>query len=756
MSENIAGFQNFLGKIKKSESAETANFNVKPSKSSEDEAMKSFNGSISYINNASSAYISNSSFQLNNQQMLAKGALTNAELQALARAVLDNKSAYEMSNLSSMFSQTNEMKNANNPWEWYNAFIDGDVGAAWTKAAATYGSLKAPTTKNYTITRENTYKTKVKDENGKVVKDENGKKVYDVKTETTTRNASYISRDYDLSVSAKPASNSAMLRAQSFASSLDKLFDTNMASNNGRYEKSLAESTVVSYETYLPKLATLANPYDTEQSWKDFFGQIFSMDTLKEIGATFVDAGGEVLAALAKSLIPSVTGGRSLLNGATDTSKLGVKQLSSILESSVKEKFDFKTVHTQKDNNNVRDRKGFISDSNLKDDRKAVLGETEIKRGSGDDETLIATVPLKVDEMFTKRQNWNKSTLEALDANLNTEMTVAANNGQNYENDHDTRPNLDTLTEKAKKSLRPREDAPDVTQVSTRLKSFDRETAADEIANASRNLELSILHLLGFPKNPEDLVDMSTIFTDFVSKNPLLAQHQYTLTINRPTTVYELPITEELYNTLEFRVKGITIPEAKRDTVNLNYGHAMTTVISKHQATMEHKADLTIICDRNFDIFEYLTRLAGLSVCENELDADGRPKNDDYKIYNLSTVADSNYATDHPSTAVIRVLNGRSLAKEGNGENREYQFDKKDFSSDVFKFSRSSPKGAIQYAKLPVFVLSNFKVINLSPSFKFDSSSVGAKLLEIKATVSWTRMKVYWEADTDPFFSEIG
>ena len=547
-----------------------------------------------------------------------------------------------------------------------------------------------------------------------------------------------------------------MLRAQSFASSLDGLFGTDIATNNGRYEKSLAESTVVSYETYLPKLATLANPYNEEQSWESFIGQIFSMDTLEEIGATFVDAGGEVLAALAKSLIPSVTGGRAALNGATDTSKLGVKQLSSILESSVKEKFDFKTVHTQKDNNNVRDRKGFISDSNLKDDQKAVLGETEIKRGSGDDATLIATVPLKVSEMFNKRKTWNTSTLGALDANLNTAMTVAANNGQNYENDHDTRPKLDTLTEKAKSSLSSRVDAPDVTQVSTRLKGFDRETAADEIANASRNLELSILHLLGFPKNLEDPVDMSTIFTDFVSKNPLLSQHQYTLTINRPNTVYELPITEELYNTLEFRVKGITIPEAKRDTVNLNYGHTVTTVISKHQATMEHKADLTIICDRNFDIFEYLTRLAGLSVCENELDANGNPKNDDYKIYNLSTVADSNYSTDRPSTAVIRVLNGRSLAKEGNGENREYQFDKKDFSSDVFKFSRSSPKGAIQYAKLPVFVLSNFKVINLNPSFKFDSSSVGAKLLEIKATVSWTRMKVYWEADTDPFFSEIG
>ena len=119
MSENIAGFQNFLGKIKKSESAETAetaNFNVKLSKSSEDEAMKSFNGSISYVNNASSTYVSNNTFQLNNQQMLAKGALTNAELQALARDVLeDNKNVYEMSNLSSMFSQTNEMKNANNP-----------------------------------------------------------------------------------------------------------------------------------------------------------------------------------------------------------------------------------------------------------------------------------------------------------------------------------------------------------------------------------------------------------------------------------------------------------------------------------------------------------------------------------------------------------------------------------------------------------------------------------------------------------------
>ena len=256
------------------------------------------------------------------------------------------------------------------------------------------------------------------------------------------------------------------------------------------------------------------------------------------------------------------------------------------------------------------------------------------------------------------------------------------------------------------------------------------------------------------------------LFKDFIAKNPLGSQHQYVLRIHKPSASQVNYYSENLFNELFFRIKNISIPTLQRPTVNNIYGHSGISFVRSLQATADNKAELSILCDRNFEVLEYLIRLSGLGVCESgefgnveeELDSKQR-------IYNLSTVSEDSFSEG--SYATLRLTNGRDSLKASGFEERDLDLGKKDhiFSTAKLDYPRMANKslqvekskllGDIQYGKLPVFTFKDFKIANLNYSFKFDSSKLDASLLEIKTTVTWTKMSVLWEDAKDSYYSEI-
>lgn len=245
--------------------------------------------------------------------------------------------------------------------------------------------------------------------------------------------------------------------------------------------------------------------------------------------------------------------------------------------------------------------------------------------------------------------------------------------------------------------------------------------------------------------------DRSELFKSFVSKNPLLGQYQFDLVINnlgnkKVTDVLNVKDIEE--NLYTFRVQGIKIPDLERSVINEKYGNSILSNIANLQANVENKAELEIICDRNLDTLEYLTRLTGLGVCKSSEKSTER-------VYNLSTISESNFNEEN-TDALLSVINGRSLNKSLNFENPEWEFNKSgpdastinvNYSLDeTLKSLKSSTstssnisKDKIIYAMLPSFYFENFKIINLDYSFKLENSN-SAKLLNIKATCTWSNL----------------
>jgi len=271
-------------------------------------------------------------------------------------------------------------------------------------------------------------------------------------------------------------------------------------------------------------------------------------------------------------------------------------------------------------------------------------------------------------------------------------------------------------------------------------------------------ISMALLSLLGidFSRDSKSSADkdVAKVLHDFVAKNPLLGQHQYTLRISKPKCKVGNSISEDLYNEFIFRVKNVDFPTYQRTTANTSYGHSGMTLLTSLQATAKHEAVLNIICDRNFDVLEYLIRLTGLGICTTgELPTNEADLKKTTRIYNLSTVADSSY-TDELDTATLRILNGRDLLKANNMMNRETDYSKTEPTAINLGFDDvpGASRSLVTYGKLPVFLLENFKFVNLDYPLNFDSTKIDSKLLEIKATVTWTKASVKWEEAGDPFY----
>lgn len=484
--------------------------------------------------------------------------------------------------------------------------------------------------------------------------------------------------------------------ANSMLSSLDNLFGSNLSAGTLK----LHESFSISYEKYLTSLKKV-NPYDNKEPWNEFFKKIFSEETLTEIGSVFLDAASSFAIKLLNSLIPTFSFGK--------VSEIG--DVKSLLKGTKSDTFE-KTIEGDRSKN------------------KYVVNGKEVKVVNFMDTLNTAYKTLLTVFVLNRRDtyHWDASSITYLE------------DWATFENIYEP------FTE----------NIPSQIQEYRKTEAFEKTAHIQSIDENVPAVEFALMSLLGIKYTEDVAKDQSALFKDFVSKNPLLGQHQYTLRIKKHSAKNVDYIPDRIYNELLFRAKNIEFPTYQRNTTNSIYGHSSLAQIPSLQASADNKAVINIICDRNFDVLEYLIRLSGLGICTTgglPLDEDTLKKVS--RTYNLSTVADDSYS-DNLSSATLRILNGRDLAKANFMENRELQFEAQNVSALTLGLpEQGTNKGLVTYGKLPVFLFENFKIINLDYPLNFDSTKIDSKLLEIKATVTWSKIKVKWETATDLFYSSV-
>lgn len=481
--------------------------------------------------------------------------------------------------------------------------------------------------------------------------------------------------------------------ANSMLSSLDNLFGSNLSSGTLK----LHESFSISYEKYLTSLKKV-NPYDNNEPWNEFFKKIFSKETLTEIGSVFLDAASSFAIKLLNSLIPTFSFGR--------VSEIG--DINSLLKGTKSDTFE-KAIEGDRTKN------------------KYVVNGKEV--------TVV-------------------NSMDTLDTAYKTLLTVFVLNRRDiYHWDASSETYLEDRASFETKSYEPF-----IKKLPSQIQSgiFEKTPHMQSIDESVPSLEFALMSLLGIKYSGEVARDQSALFKDFVSKNPLLGQHQYTLRIKKHSAKNVNCISDRIYDELIFRAKNIEFPTYQRTTANSTYGHSGLTQLSSLQASAENKAVINIICDRNFDVLEYLIRLSGLGICitgELPLEEDTLKKTS--RTYNLSTVADDSYS-ENLNSATLRILNGRDLAKANFMENRELQFETQNISAATLGLpEQGTSKGSVTYGKLPVFLFENFKIVNLDYPLNFDSTKIDSRLLEIKATVTWSKVQVKWEVAQDTFYSSV-
>lgn len=490
-----------------------------------------------------------------------------------------------------------------------------------------------------------------------------------------------------------PVSRTNVTSTNTMLTSLDNAFGWNLGKNT----EQLLESKSVSYETHLKNLELTVDTTDNNESWGDFFKKVFSKNTLKEIGSTFTDAAVEFGLSFIGSLIPSVTSNNAEdFKWESDFKKIQTSTLSSTEDSKWKSDFE-----------------------KQQDPSKQFLNGQTLKTEDGDFETYREAYFINPKQT----EPLSKTTVPDFISFLHGKGTKKIA--------------LNSSVEESK----------------------DKYNSLDQTVTTTSMALLSLLGIdfSGDPKSKATYSadkDVAKVLHDFVAKNPLLGQHQYTLRIGKPKSKVGNSISEDLYNEFIFRVKNIDFPTYQRTTANTSYGHSGMTLLTSLQATAKHEAVLNIICDRNFDVLEYLIRLTGLGICTTgELPTNEADLKKTTRVYNLSTVADSSY-TDELGTATLRILNGRDLLKANNMMNRDTDYSKTEPTAINLGFDDDprAPRSLVTYGKLPVFLLENFKFVNLDYPLNFDSTKIDSKLLEIKATVTWTKVSIKWEEAGDPFY----
>lgn len=449
------------------------------------------------------------------------------------------------------------------------------------------------------------------------------------------------------------------------------------------------KSNMVSFEHVLTGLDERANPKNNKQDWGDFFSEVFSTDTIKEIGSTVLNALKD-----------------GALNYAKDFLNIG---------------FRFK--------------------------KKSENGYLYPGQSYGNMNFLGAFKTNKYYFPYT-----------AYDSQIDIGRGI----------DYSAFDFISDIIGSIKYVDKQKTPNPDI------FSSYKRRDYLFNYGGYLDQLELAITEKLGFNiKHPiidtsdtyssvSDLQDQSELFKNWISKNPLLGQHQFNMSIGWPwkdstkknvdledpeLDLWGTYVEDDLgneYGNHAFRIKDLSIPEINRSTTSINYGASLISTFQSLQPKSKNIMTFTIICDRNLSLLEYLINLSGLGIKE-----EGEPNGVKYRAYNLSTVVTDNNDTNN-MYAWLEITPGRELTKELNFEERSWSFDSNgptseklgvNYNVDTLESTTSVSKDKVLYADCPTFNFENFKIINLDYNFKFESKENNdASLFEIKATASWSKL----------------
>lgn len=306
--------------------------------------------------------------------------------------------------------------------------------------------------------------------------------------------------------------------------------------------------------------------------------------------------------------------------------------------------------------------------------------------------------------------------------------------------------------------------------------------------------------------------DNSSFLKELMRKDPLLSQSQFSLYIynpfeedkypakrwndkvvkspknrHEPTYDSKVHLIESLKNLRGFRLKSFEIPETSRNSTVNSYGNSALSLLSNSQASSDHTAIVTFICDKKLKELKDLIELTGNGLLiKQELASDESST----LVYDLSSIADNHngYVTE----AMLQIENGAQIINALlNSDDRENAIWKKyiplyqrstakdplnepsmlgitpqpvDLSNFKLKplnfpdpssptFNLFSPitipvESTQQISNLdaglnilPSFYFMGFKIIDLNYNLSFEAGNE-AKLLEIQATVTWNRLLI--------------
>lgn len=259
----------------------------------------------------------------------------------------------------------------------------------------------------------------------------------------------------------------------------------------------------------------------------------------------------------------------------------------------------------------------------------------------------------------------------------------------------------------------------------------------------------------------DSTLDNSNVFVRLLEADPLLCSQMFNLyVLDNPEQ--EMEDYHKGSRLMNYRLKGMDIPEVKRSVANIQYGANSLSLLNNSIPQMDYKATWTLICnkelttltdlltetgsslqllkDKNFKISKdgRLTEEAATSTWKaytqysegkSKIDSkwfkkDTYTKNAFETIYDLSSGA----TLVHPSMkiAFLDIIRGRDIYAEMNIDS-------------IYNDKWSTRPD------LPVFVFFNFRILNVDYDLSFTAGS--SKLLELKVEVGWTKMMMLRESD---------
>ena len=259
----------------------------------------------------------------------------------------------------------------------------------------------------------------------------------------------------------------------------------------------------------------------------------------------------------------------------------------------------------------------------------------------------------------------------------------------------------------------------------------------------------------------DSTLDNSNAFIRLLDADPLLCSQMFNLYVldNPEQEVEDYHKKSRLMN---YRLKGMDIPEVKRSVANIQYGTNSLSLLNNSIPQMDYKATWTLICNKELTTLTDLLTETGSSLQllkdkNFKISKDGRLTEEDAKStwkanttykeekseidskwFNKGTYTKNKFETIydlssgatlvHPPMriAFLDIIRGRDIYAEMNID-----------SAYNGKWSTRPD--------LPVFVFFNFRILNVDYDLSFTAGS--SKLLELKVEVGWTKMMMLRESD---------